>query len=306
MLECATAKRTGFSGSGFLGFWTYVGLVVLCFSPVLYRLFTYSLKEELYSHILLIPFICGYLIWLERPKLPVPQKGEWGIASILIAAAVGILAALLYFRSTGHNFSRNDFLSITVLPFYLFIVAGVLGFLGMRFTNVIAFPLVFGVFMVPFPVAVSNAMEIGSQHASAEVYSWMMNLVGATYYREGLTFALPNLNIKIAQECSGIRSSFVLFLTSLLAGHMFLRAGWKKLLLAAFVIPLGFVRNAFRVFVLSILTAHVSPTIIDSPLHHRGGPLFFLLSLIPFFVLLYWLRKSERPGTRAGSEMEPR
>jgi hypothetical protein len=33
---------------------------------------------------------------------------------------------------------------------------------------------------------------------------------------------------------------------------------------------------------------------IDSPIHHQGGPLFFALSLIPFFLLLLFLRKSER------------
>jgi hypothetical protein len=33
---------------------------------------------------------------------------------------------------------------------------------------------------------------------------------------------------------------------------------------------------------------------IDSPIHHRGGPIFFVLSLIPFFGLLVLLRKWEK------------
>ena len=33
---------------------------------------------------------------------------------------------------------------------------------------------------------------------------------------------------------------------------------------------------------------------IDSTIHHRGGPFFFALSLIPQFLLLWWLRRQER------------
>jgi hypothetical protein len=34
---------------------------------------------------------------------------------------------------------------------------------------------------------------------------------------------------------------------------------------------------------------------IDSPIHHHGGPLFFILSLVPFLVLLYLLKKYWQP-----------
>jgi hypothetical protein len=39
---------------------------------------------------------------------------------------------------------------------------------------------------------------------------------------------------------------------------------------------------------------HVDPAMIDSWIHQRGGPLFFALSLIPFFLLLFMLCRSER------------
>ena len=80
------------------------------------------------------------------------------------------------------------------------------------------------------------------------------------------------------------------------AGHLFLRSPWKKTALALAVIPLGIIRNGFRIFTLGMLCVHVNPNIIDSPLHHRGGPIFFVLSLVPFFALLFLLRRSERPG----------
>lgn len=156
------------------------------------------------------------------------------------------------------------------------------------------FPLLFLFFLVPIPTPVENALEIFFQHASAEVSEWFFGLTGTPQFRAGLTFQLPGLRIEVAQECSGIRSSFVLFITSLLAGHMFLRAPWRRWFLAAFVVPLGIIRNAFRIVSISLLTIHLDAKIIDGPLHHRGGPIFFLLSLVPFFLVLLWLRRAER------------
>jgi hypothetical protein len=45
--------------------------------------------------------------------------------------------------------------------------------------------------------------------------------------------------------------------------------------------------------VLSELCIRIGPHMIDSALHHHGGPIFFALSLIPLFGLLWWLRRGE-------------
>ena len=63
------------------------------------------------------------------------------------------------------------------------------------------------------------------------------------YYREGFVFSLPNVAIEVADECSGIRSSIALVLTALLAGHMSLVTGWKKVVLVAVALPLTILKN---------------------------------------------------------------
>jgi exosortase/archaeosortase family protein len=70
--------------------------------------------------------------------------------------------------------------------------------------------------------------------------------------------------------------------------------------LTLFVIPLGILRNAFRILTISLLTIHWDPGVIHGPLHHRGGPVFFAISLIPFFGVLWVLKWAERRG-EAGS-----
>jgi exosortase/archaeosortase family protein len=86
----------------------------------------------------------------------------------------------------------------------------------------------------------------------------------------------------------------VLFITSLIASHLFLESPWRRIVLVAFVIPLAIVRNGFRILVIGLLCVHFGPHMIDSVIHHRGGPLFFVLSLGPLFLLLAWLRRQER------------
>ena len=129
--------------------------------------------------------------------------------------------------------------------------------------------------------------------ASADVAAWFLRLSGTPLLRNGQTLVLPGAVLWVAQECSGIRSSWVLFITSLLASHLFLASPWRRFVLVAFVIPLGIVRNGFRILVIGLLCVHVGPHMIDSQLHHQGGPLFFALSLGPFFLFLWWLRRRE-------------
>src|SRR5436190_22517396 len=116
---------------------------------------------------------------------------------------------------------------------------------------------------------------------------------------------LPGLPIAVAEECSGIRSTLVLFITSLLAGHLFLRSRWRKSVLALAIVPIGILRNGFRILVISWTTIYVNRGIIDGPLHHKGGPLFFVLSLALLFGLLIMLRRSEQRGTRSRQTGHP-
>jgi len=52
-------------------------------------------------------------------------------------------------------------------------------------------------------------------------------------------------------------------------------------------------RNGFRILVISWLCVEIGPHMIESFIHHRGGPIFFGLSLIPLFAILWFLRRGE-------------
>jgi exosortase len=155
------------------------------------------------------------------------------------------------------------------------------------------FPLFFLAFMIPLPEAAVDFLENASKEASAEVANWLFLISGTPVLRAGAVFQLPGITIEVAKECSGIRSSLVLVITSLLAANMFLHTTWRRALLVCAVIPLGLLRNGLRILVISLLCVHIGPQMINSVIHRRGGPVFFVASLVPLFVMLWWLRRGD-------------
>jgi exosortase/archaeosortase family protein len=140
------------------------------------------------------------------------------------------------------------------------------------------------------------------QSGSALAAAGFFTLTGTVYFQNGLAFQLTDIRLEVAPECSGIHSTLVLFITSLLASYIFLRTPWKRALLALVVIPLGLLRNGFRIFVIGQMCIHMGPQMINSPVHRKGGPLFFVLSLVPLFLLLLILHKSEKSGPKTSLE----
>src|SRR5262249_57722326 len=107
---------------------------------------------------------------------------------------------------------------------------------------------------------------------------------------EGYVCKLASWSMEIADECSGIRSSIALLLTTLLAGHLFLNRTSHRLLVVAAVLPIAIVKNGVRIVSLSLLATHVDPKFLTGQLHHDGGVVFFLLGLgllMPLFVFFH-------------------
>ena len=268
----------------------FVLALTTAFGPWLARLFVHAVQSDLHSYIPLVPVIAGYLLYLRRGRLPAMSTS---LAGTLMLAGIGA-AALGGAISLRDSLSVNDHLGLITLAYVGFAVGGGFLFLGARWMAAAAFPTAFLVFMVPLPDAAVYWIEHGSVLASADVSALFFRWTGTPLLRDGTFFAIPGIVLEVAQECSGIRSSWVLFITSLVASNLFLDSPWRRFVLVAFIFPLAIVRNAFRILTIGLLSVHIGPHMIDSVIHHRGGPIFFALSLIPLFLLLAWLRRGDR------------
>ncbi|HPW19583.1 MAG TPA: exosortase/archaeosortase family protein [Vicinamibacterales bacterium] len=269
----------------------YVALLTLLLSLPLARLAIYAWDSSLHSHVVLIPLVSAYLLYTRRGTLPAAGPASPAGAAILAAIGAAALAAAFAWRE---RLSVNDGHALVALAYASLVAAGGFLFLGSKWMRAAAFPFAFLVFMVPLPDALAAALERASAAASAEAAAMYFAAAGTPLVRQGTIFELQTITMEVAQECSGIRSSWVLFITSVLAAQLFLKSPWRRLVLVAFVIPLGILRNGFRVFVIGMLCVRVGPHMIDSLIHRQGGPLFFALSLAPLFLLLWWLRRGER------------
>lgn len=261
-------------------------LLIAAFSFTLVDLVGYCLREDLFSYILLIPFVTGFLISCCRDDLEMTHTPAAGVATGL--GALALIFVILSFFAAG---SEIDELALRTLAFVFGWNGVAVWALGGRFMRGIAFPAAFLLFMTPLPPELVEWIEHGLQHASAEVSSWFFPLADIPFFRSALTFQLPNITIEVAPECSGIRSTLVLFITSLVAGKLLLDKPWHRAVLTLLVIPLGIFRNAFRIVTLGWLCTHYGPDMIHSPIHHRGGPVFFAISLLPLLAMLVIFRK---------------
>jgi exosortase C (VPDSG-CTERM-specific) len=277
-------------------FWSRVCFAIVLlvvFGRSLLMLINYVAGSQLHSYILLVPFVSAYLLYLRRHELPKNYSTDRPLTLVSLTPGLGLLALTYSLDFAGRAPTNNDRIVLLTLSFLCCLAAGGFFFFGRPWMRAAAFPLAYLIFMVPMPDAMADALEIASKSAAAEVANFLFHLSGTPFLRAGPIFQLPNITIEVAQECSGIRSSWVLFMTSILAANLFLKTPWRRFALIAFVIPLGILRNGFRILVIGLLCVNFGPQMIHSLIHRRGGPLFFALSLVPFLLMLWWLRRGD-------------
>ncbi len=281
------------SGSATRRHWYFAGFVVasvIVSWKALTALVHFSLREESSSHILLIPLISIYLIYVERKQISKSLRTSTVGRASLILAGVFVLLLIIVARV----FSEQA----TYLPAAIFVlVAAWIGaftlFYGISALRAAAFPVLFLLLMVPLPESVLARTIYFLQSGSTDIAYFLFRVVGVPVFRQGFFLTVPGVTIEVATECSGIRSSVALFITCLLAAHLFLRTPWKQLLFVLLAFPLALMKNGIRIVTLTLLSIYVDPSFLTGSLHHKGGFAFFLLALAILAPVLLLLEKSE-------------
>lgn len=273
-----------------LAFGTLMGISLFVLGKPLWILGQFSLGSEQYSHILLIPAVALVLLYQDWGKVVAHVGKGWPLGGALVGVS-GLLYSLYLLR--GLEWSENDRISLVIFAAVLLWIGLFQLIYGKRAYQQASFPLCFLLLMVPIPEAILGGFIGVLQQASTEVTDVLFRITGMTAFRHGTVFLLPGVAIEVARECSGIRSSLALFITSILAGHMFLRTKSRKILLYATVFPITVLKNGLRILFLSSYAVYVDPAILDSTAHRRGGVPFFGLALLALGAVLWFLRKTE-------------
>jgi exosortase len=271
------------------GGWIFLSLLVFVRPLILFvRL---SLSNDDISYVILIPFISALILFIERRKVFLELSVDEALAGCLFILAVSTAVAS---RLIGSVSAVDLQLSGYILSLVLFWLAGFALFFGRAASKAGYFPLVFLFLMVPPPNFLLDRIVYFLQAGSAWITEALFDLFHVPALREGFVFHLARVDIEVAKECSGIRSSMALLILALLATHFTLKSFWKKALFLACGLFMMILKNGIRIAILTLLAMYVDPGFLYGKLHQRGGIVFFLIGLALLLPVLLFLQQSER------------
>ena len=219
-----------FSKKRLLLFGSWIGLSSLLFAHPLSALVRMSISNDNASYILFIPLISAWILLLEHHEIFQNLASDLALGGGLFigAVTVGLAAAV-----AGSDSLLDLRLSGYVLSLLLFWVSGFAMLFGKNASKAGYFPLSFLFLMVPLPNFVLGHVIYLLQAGSAWITGVFFDLLGVPSLREGFVFHLARINIEIAKECSGIRSSMALVILALVVAHFRLKSFWRQSLFVA-------------------------------------------------------------------------
>jgi len=265
-------------------------LLVVVFHTHLLRLIAFAYDSHLFFYILLVPLVSGYFLYVRRKKIFAAPTHSFAAGGFLLLAGGLVYAAEVKW---GPLLGPDDALTPMVAAFLLLWLGGFVGVYGLPAFRRALFPLGFLFFMVPIPAGVLDHIVVFLQKGSAAAADGIFTLTTLPVKRDGFIFALSNIEIEVAVQCSGIRSGLYLLLTGLVMGQFFLDTTSRRILLVLAVVPITIFKNGLRIVTLALLGNYVSPSILSSDLHRQGGIPFMILAVILLSIVVRWLRKSE-------------
>jgi len=254
--------------------------------------------DENYSHGLLIPFIIGYILWVQRDKLatvPVRSSMLWGGAAILCALFAlwaGVAGAELYTQR---------------LSLVLIIAGTIVYFWGFKLLQWLLVPLGLLFLAIPIPAIIFNKIAFPLQLFASRCAVWSMSLLGIPVLRQGNIIELKPLNsfdtkkLEVVEACSGIRSLMTLVTLAVVFAYFThapdpngpgsgKRFGWltsywfwRSVIIVASAVPIAILTNAFRVSGTGVLAHYYGTAVADGFFHTFSGWAIYIVAFILLF-----------------------
>ena len=250
--------------------------------------FALALRDDQYTHLLLILPVSVALIFMDW-KSPGPSTGvSLGVGSGLLVAA-----ALVLPRFGAVALHSGEQLAVNMLALVMWWTGAFIFSFGTPAFRRAVFPLCFLLWIVPIPQFLLDPIVRLLQEGSVVSARLLFAAVGIPVAQDGTLLSIPGLTMEVAPECSSIRSSLMLVVTTMVLAQMLLRSAWRKAVVIALAIPLSVAKNGLRIFVLGMLATHVDRSFMTGRLHHQGGIVYFLIALAVICLLIWVARRGE-------------
>lgn len=245
-------------------------LVIILFTPVIYRMAREWISDDDMGHGFFVPLVVGWILWQRREELRPLASGPtwWGLALVLfglLQLAVGTL---------GVEF----FLSRTAL---LITLAGVvITTCGPAVFRRMLFPFFLLFFMIRIPAIIYNQITLPLQLLASQVAESSLMVIGIPVLREGNVLELANgQRLSVVEACSGIRSLLSLSFLALVYGQFFETKMWMRVVIFFLTIPIAIIANAGRVTMTGILAA-TKPELAEGFFHLLEGWIVFVIAML--------------------------
>jgi EpsI family protein len=224
-------------------------------------------RDEDMGHGFLVPVAAVWIGWQQRKRLVVARASAWGLAFVLMGAALqfaGVLGAGLFVGSVG----------------FVCAVAGVLlAAGGGPWLRVLAFPLFLLVFMLPKLAFVYNQVTLPLQLLASQMAAGLAHAAGTSVLREGNILNVAGHRIAVEEACDGIRYVLSLAFVGLVWGHMAGLRGWRRALLGVCAVPVAILANGLRVAAVAVMCEYDYPLALGR-FHDASGWAALALALL--------------------------
>jgi exosortase len=246
-----------------------------------------SLQDEHYTYILVVPIISAAFLYADKELIfHDPQYGPAVGIPVMLLGLVGFFV--------GRKCLPTSTSVISTVGALVLLWLGAFGLCyGVRSLRKATFPLLLLCLIVPIPGVILDRVIAGLQAGSAELSYGIFRLAGVPVMRHGMVMSLPGVEIEVAPECSGIRSTMALFVAGIVLSRVLLRRGWTRTLAIVCIGPIGIFRNAVRIVCISLLGVYVDRSFFYGSLHRKGGLLFSLVGFVILIPLLWLVREWE-------------
>ena len=251
-------------------------LILFCYGDVLHWMLNrYMSPDSYYSHGFLIPFVSLFLIWRDRSRLKGADSDHFqlGLIMVCLSLLLHVVGTILYIYSVS---GLSLFFLIIGLTLFLF---------GTQTCKIIAFPLIFLIFMFPAPMAFISIVSFPLKMFAAKIGVGITSLLGIPVFLEGFNISIPAGNLIVGNPCSGLRSLITFLALGALYAYLTNLPLVRKWILFITSIPIALLSNIIRIPILILVSNYwgLEAATPDTLVHTGSGILVFVLG---FFLLL--------------------
>ena len=248
------------------------------------------IRSETFAHGFVVIPLCVWLAWRNRAALAKVHAQPWlpGLAFVAAAGALWLLA------------SAADALGVRQFALAFMLQAAIVTIIGLPMARVLAFPLAFLLFAVPFgEIFVPTMIDWTANFTVAA-----LRFSGVPVYREVNQFVIPTGRWSVVDACSGVRYIIASTMVGTLYAAIAYRSARRRayFMVAAILVPI--VANWLRAYMI-VMLGHLSNNRLATGVDHiiYGWIFFGLVMLLLFWIGSFW--QEDHPIDRARTVLKP-